>query len=431
MTSASSLVFTDEQLRERKNSIGASECGSVLGVVGAYKTPYQVWLDKTSPDVLASIQTVYTRRGTILEPYVMKAAELKWGEEIWGNRVKTSHLDKKFLTCTPDGYYDESEKEKDPRIAIPILKRRLVQIKTSTENQEGNYGLEGTSDVPLNYLFQCYHEMLVTGAKSVDLIVYFATEPEFDASIYMTENMDPEQVGLYISNSKLKKYHIERNEGRLQRLEKLLTDFWKCVVDKTAPKNNPAIEDFIFDTPAPEIKQVKDLSTEERMVALNYLNAKEALDSRKKVFEEARTEIRESLGEGIVWSIDGNNLQYKRNRPGMKTDWETIAKDAFVDKQAIRKCKEIVSAADLSERERLAILKGLEANDLHPKLVDRFIKSAKSKARPITKGTQEAFLALSENCRIPPEIVMEYTHHYPGAKVLRNKKEKEYNEDNN
>ena len=193
--------MTEEEVKRRKNYIGASEAGAILGQC-PFRTALDIYEDKIS-DEPNYFSNIYTRRGLILESHVKDAAVLRYKNPVREGCVRFSE-DVDFLSCTPDFIYEDGG---------------LMQIKTASDKTKENYGLDDTNDIPLNYLFQCYHELLVTGAPYCDLVVLFASEGQFDAMIYMSQYMEKSRIAEYMEELDLRRYRVERDEGRLNKLK--------------------------------------------------------------------------------------------------------------------------------------------------------------------------------------------------------------------
>lgn len=150
--------LTPEQLRKRRNGIGASELGAVLGL-DAYKTGYAVWLAKTGQAV-DEAPSIAARRGQYLEPLV---AEL-YGEAHPGSVLTKgdtiAHPLHGCILATPDYYVRGSDGDE-----------RLLEIKTKTWRSAQGFGGTGTDEVPDVVQLQVQQQLLVTGRTRCDVAV--------------------------------------------------------------------------------------------------------------------------------------------------------------------------------------------------------------------------------------------------------------------
>ena len=139
----------------RINGIGGSEAAAVLGL-SKWKTPYQVWLDKTgqSGEREASGPMEW---GLLLEPVIRQKYS-----NVTGRTVRLpGHLQSErypFMLCTLDGITDDGP--------------RGVEIKTARSSAD--WGEEGTDEIPQAYVIQTQHNMEVADLEVCDVPVLFA-----------------------------------------------------------------------------------------------------------------------------------------------------------------------------------------------------------------------------------------------------------------
>lgn len=140
-------------LNERKKGIGGSDAAAICGV-SPYRTPLQVWQDKRGlsgaiPDNDAMLW------GRILEPIVRQRYSDVTGRAV---RVPTDilhHPQQDFMLANIDG--------------VVIEEKRGVEVKTAKSPQE--WGEPGTDEIPLPYIFQVQHYMIITGLEVFDVPV--------------------------------------------------------------------------------------------------------------------------------------------------------------------------------------------------------------------------------------------------------------------
>jgi putative phage-type endonuclease len=100
----------EEWLNRKKQGIGGSEISALLDV-NPYKTPYQLWLDKTgrSPPLP---DNKYLRAGKLMEPVIVEFFQQETNYEILKNSEENHlylHPEHSFILGTPDRIYRDLE----------------------------------------------------------------------------------------------------------------------------------------------------------------------------------------------------------------------------------------------------------------------------------------------------------------------------------
>lgn len=173
----------------RKNGIGSSDSPVIMGV-SPYRTPYQLWREKTSEEVLENKTNFAMQRGSQMEPQARAQYELLTGNEIPAKLV--IHPKFNFLRASLDGYSEE--------------KKICVEIKCPGKEDHA-VALKGSA--PAKYYPQVQHQLLVTG---FDLCHYYSFDGEHGCLVIVKRDND------YIKNL----------------LEKEL-EFWDLVQKRIAP----------------------------------------------------------------------------------------------------------------------------------------------------------------------------------------------------
>jgi putative phage-type endonuclease len=137
--------------RERTSRIGASDAAAILGV-SSYKTPYEVWLEKTNR-VEPWEGNDATSIGTALEPLLLDHAEQDLGD-----------LQRNVFIPAPAGLPIGATLD-----AQVIATGDVVETKTSGMRKGapvvGYWGEEGTDHIPQEYLVQTQLQMFCAGAE--------------------------------------------------------------------------------------------------------------------------------------------------------------------------------------------------------------------------------------------------------------------------
>jgi putative phage-type endonuclease len=184
--------MTPEQLAERRRYIGASEAAAACGL-SPWMTPFELWQSKTSTGV-SDVDSPAMEWGRRLESVVLA----KYAEDTRTQPEAPCAFRASFaypwMGCTPDA----------------LLPDRVVEVKTAGLAKAREWGDAGTDAVPLHYLLQVTHQMIVTGRRKADIPVLIGGS---DYRVYSVD-YDPELAAML----------IERE-----------SEFWMCVESGTPP----------------------------------------------------------------------------------------------------------------------------------------------------------------------------------------------------
>ena len=268
----------------RVNGIGGSEAAAVLGL-SPWKTPYQVYCDKLG---LSGDQetTPAMEWGTRLEPVVRQKYADETGRTVrfpigdeFGHMQSDRHP---FMLATLDGITDDG---------------RGLEIKTTRHG--GEWGEEGSDEVPQAYVVQCQHYMVVSKLEVFD-------------------------IALLIGGSDFRIYEVPRDEELQGLIIEREAEFWRMVESKTPPEPityadairrfATSQEESVTATP-PALDAVKQ-----------YRISKEQEAQAKELQETAKFNILTVLREAdTLVDADGNVLlTYKQSKGS-----ETFARKAF------------------------------------------------------------------------------------------------------
>lgn len=157
--------------------IGASEVASVLGVEGAYRTPWEVWTEKTgqSERVLTAAEEEWLTVGQMEEPIVLfqygrrtGRPTIAPGEAVGspGSIVIVRHTTESWAVCSPDAFTSDR-----------LLGDGLIEAKTDQIGggwADVDVTIESADDyqrdiAPAKYVVQALWQLEVTGLPFVDL----------------------------------------------------------------------------------------------------------------------------------------------------------------------------------------------------------------------------------------------------------------------
>jgi putative phage-type endonuclease len=180
-----------EWLNERRKGIGGSDAAAICGL-SPWRTPLQVWEDKRGlsgpiPDNDAMFW------GRTLEPVVRQRYSDKTGRSVLLPTEILHHDKHDFMLANIDGFTQD---------------HRGVEIKTSA--YPTGWGEEGTDEIPVGYIFQVQHYMIITGF------------PVFD-------------VPVLIGGRDFRIYEVPDDKELQEMLIQKEAEFWQMVVNGTPP----------------------------------------------------------------------------------------------------------------------------------------------------------------------------------------------------
>lgn len=279
-------------LERRRSGIGGSDMAAILGI-SPWKSPLNVWLDKTETGTPVDLPTVRMRVGTALEPL---AAEMY--EEQTGRKVRRcnallhkegTHLvgNVDRLCYTQDGKLPWSRK-------LGVVTDLALEIKTSSDLQEWD-------DVPDHYKAQALHYMnLMPSVKAFDFPV------------------------LFIAKGTFRIYTVERDEDTIRDMESAAEAFWRDYVETRTPPpaTNEDDANAIWPRHAEGKVAVADERIEHAVESLRHIAAeKKALDQKES---EVKLLVQEAMqdAEAIVLP-DGRKLAtWKTSKDSEKVDYK-------------------------------------------------------------------------------------------------------------
>ena len=215
-------VNHEKFLAGRKKGIGGSDVAAILGF-SPYKSPYQLWLDKTGRSERKESQNESAHFGNLLEDVVAKEFSRRSGMKV--QRVK----DQLSLESQGDawaiGNIDRAiinpEISGNVRLKEGVLTTDMIlECKTASEYMSKLFGEEGSDHIPDYYLTQCLWYLKLTGAK----VCYLA---------------------VLIGGNKFRMYRIERDDDLIESIFKQVKAFWFNHVIADVPPDPTCFDDVL------------------------------------------------------------------------------------------------------------------------------------------------------------------------------------------
>jgi putative phage-type endonuclease len=187
---------------DRRRGIGGSDAAGILGW-SPFTTPLEVWLDKTEANPKPRVDTVSTRLGRHMEPYIVAEFERATGKHVIRDEGTFTHPDVPYII----GHYDGLIEGEDTGFEAKYVGDRA---------DKSEWGESGTDQVPFHYLLQCQHYLAVSGRN----VWYLAA--------------------LFVSTSTINIYTIQRDDELIEMLLVEYAKFWQSVIDKVQPEFDPS-----------------------------------------------------------------------------------------------------------------------------------------------------------------------------------------------
>ena len=188
-------MITEQQRAERKLGIGGSDMPIIMGL-SSYKTPYQLYLEKTGELTKHDEMTELQYWGHQLEE-VIRNEFAKRNNVVVETPDTLVHPFHTFLRANIDGF-------------IPSL-NAVLEVKCSSGFMSHNWGEDGSDVIPLQYLVQVAHYCAVT-------------------------NADCAYIAVLIGGNDYREFKYVRDMAIENKVIEEARKFWKCVQDRTPPE---------------------------------------------------------------------------------------------------------------------------------------------------------------------------------------------------
>lgn len=245
--------MTKEQwLQQRRFSVGGSEIAAALGL-SRWRTPFDVWAEKTGHVTKKDEPTDAMRFGTLLEPVIRSEFARRNGLEVCECPYILAHKDYPFMTCNLDGY-----------VKLPGGSCAVLEIKTANAFASDDWANMGA---PLEYVMQVQYYLAITQMKFAYLAVL-------------------------IGSSDYRQVIIERDDEVISIIIQKLKEFWQMVETNTPPPVS-GLDNNLLASIYPQSRSVViALGKEHEALLLQYEEAKKAMDVAKKRKEEVEAKLK-------------------------------------------------------------------------------------------------------------------------------------------
>jgi len=292
------MPITEKQRELRRKHLGGSDIPVLLGL-SRFKTPYDLYLDKTGQVEQSDEQSEAMLAGTLFEDGV-----IQYAEQTLGKITRNQYRSAKDLpiACDIDGVVKDSDEPVEIKVEGLFWKLR------------DGWGEEGTDNVPYDVIVQAHAHMLCQEASVCHIAAFLGG------------------VGFRL-------YKIDRDEELIDIIVKKANYFWNnCVLADTPPDDSMPSIDTLKHVIREEGKAIEiDNVLADTFFTLNQI-AKEA----EKKADAAKAALIASLGDAEIGSCRDYQVVYKnvtQNRldsKALKADMPDIAKK-YTNQNSYRK----------------------------------------------------------------------------------------------
>ncbi|ENU86157.1 YqaJ viral recombinase family protein [Acinetobacter sp. CIP 102129] len=295
-------VNRDQFLAGRKKGIGGSDVAAILGF-SPYKSPYQLWLDKTDRSERKESQNESAHFGNLLEDVVAKEFSRRAGVKV--QRV-TQQL---FLEEHPWALGNIDRAVINPDIAGNVRFKdgalttdRLLECKTASEYMSKLFGEEGSDQVPDYYLTQCLWYLLITGCKVIDLAVL-------------------------IGGNKFRMYRIERDEDLIQSIFNQVKAFWFNHVIADVPPDPTCFDDVLHRWSNHVVGKQVEADFEHIKLAEELITVQGRLKADKAREDEIKLKIVSTMQDAEMMISQGKSICTYKEQSSTRIDSTLLKKE--------------------------------------------------------------------------------------------------------
>ena len=278
----------DEWHAARASGLGASDVASALGF-SRYRSPFQVWAEKTGAYPVDDRPSDASRLGNDLEPWLLQQAGGQLHTPVGRTAYRMyAHPQHAWRMASPDG------------TAGPDL------LECKTAGLAGGFGVpEGWTEdtVPLGYEIQARWQMHVLDRDRCWIVAL-------------------------IANFGFRMYPIDRDLGLELDLVDQVSEWWQHhVVGGNQPPLGGGDADAVRDMfPAPDGSTRNLDDTDAPALLATYRTARSAESQAKAAKTQAGTAIKALLGDATFGQIDATQVVSWSGQRG-DVDWQRMARD--------------------------------------------------------------------------------------------------------
>jgi putative phage-type endonuclease len=272
-------MITKQQQEERKMGIGGSDMPIIMGL-SSYKTPYQLYLEKTGLIESKQETNEFQYWGNQLEGIVRD--EFAKRHNVLVETPETIvHPFYDFLRGNIDGFVPEHN--------------AVLEVKCSSSYMSNHWGEDGSDIIPMQYLVQVAHYCAIT-------------------------NADKAYIAVLIGGNDYREYTYHRDAQLEQHVIDAAKKFWDCVQNKIPPEAAKEI-DLRLMYPKHDPNKVKTIApeVEEQLTTLSETRFK--IKQLSEVEDQYKFNIMQFMQDAeCLVNADGQPIvTWKANKRGSRT----------------------------------------------------------------------------------------------------------------
>lgn len=251
-------------LKLRQQGIGGSDAAAILGM-NRWKSPIDVWVEKTFPQPLADDSNDYIYWGNLLESVVADEFQRQTGLKIRRCNYLLQNADYPFMLANIDREI--------------VGQKSGLECKTTSEYNKNKWQAD---EVPAEYILQCQHYMAVTGYPSW-------------------------WIAVLIGGNKFVYKQIQRDDELIKLLIDAEQDFWQnYVVPKIMPPvdGSAASTNILTQLYAQSNGNTIDLDAEAKALLEQRQLLKASQEALAEKINEIDNIIKSKLGDNEVGTVD-------------------------------------------------------------------------------------------------------------------------------
>lgn len=302
----------DAWLAERRTGIGGSDIAAVLGM-SPYKTPFQVWLEKTARAIEQTTPEQEERMhwGNVLEDVVARHYATVRLCAVQRINKMMRHRKHDCLLANVDRVrvVPGSRARLDEQRAMVLGADAVIECKTAsafalrTDGASDAYGWgdPGTDQVPQHYWLQVQHYMGITGIEQAEIAVLFGGQ-------------------------KFATYSVSFDAALMRDVFEQAAAWWVQHIVGDIPPNPQSETEARIAWAASKEGKVAQATDEVARAVQELQEVRAAIAHLQEQEQQLRDRITCAIGdaEALVWH--GQPIAtWKSNKPSQKTDWQAVA----------------------------------------------------------------------------------------------------------
>jgi len=285
--------------RSKDKRIGGSTIAGILGL-SRWASPHSIYLDLIG-ELPEKDKSVF-ERGKRLEPVVAKMFEAAHTDCDIHKIGTVTDGEEPFLIANID------------RVVLDknhIHNDYVLEIKTADITKFGEWGEEGTDEIPVEYLCQCLWYCGMLGLPECYIAVGFVKSGTSQICGY-------------------KEYKVVADNSMFDKMKQAAVRFWKEHVEKRVPPEITTADESTatyYKRRYPNHSPDKWAGSDERLdeVAQRYLVESAELKEKERTVETLKLKLIAAIGENEGIRTASGNFTYRASKPTFKTDWKSVA----------------------------------------------------------------------------------------------------------